>query len=68
MLKALIVLVLFGIIGSLASSFFFLMKDNGSSHRTVNGLVLRVVLSALLIILIGVAFLTGNLTLNPPPY
>ena len=68
MLKALIVLVLLGIVASLASSFFFLMKDDGSSHRTVNGLVLRVTLSALLIVLIGVAYLTGNLTLNPRPF
>ncbi len=68
MLKALIVLVMLAIVASLASSFFFLMKDDGSSHRSVNGLVVRVTLSALLIVLIGVAFVTGNLDLNPPPY
>lgn len=68
MLKVLIVLVLVGIIASLASSFFFLMKDDGDSHRAVNGLVVRVSLSALLIILIGVAVMTGNLNLNAPPF
>lgn len=68
MLKFLIVLVLIAIIASLASSFFFMMKDEGSQHRVVNGLIVRVSLSALLLILIGVAVVTGNLELNAPPF
>ena len=68
MLKFLIVLVLVAIIASLASSFVFMMKDEGSRHRVVNGLVIRVSLSALLIILIGVAVMTGNLEMNAPPF
>ncbi|MEQ6885669.1 DUF2909 domain-containing protein [Salicola sp. Rm-C-2C1-2] len=68
MLKFLIVLVLIAIIASLASSFFFMMKDEGSRHRVVNGLIVRVSLSALLLVLIGVAAMTGNLELNAPPF
>lgn len=68
MLKVLIVLVLAGVIASLFSSFFFLMKDESGSHRTVNGLIVRVSLSALLIIVVGVAAMTGNLSLNAPPF
>ena len=68
MLKVLILLVLAGVIASLASSFFFLMKDENGSHRTVNGLIVRVSLSALLLILVGVAAMTGNLSLNAPPF
>ena len=68
MLKVLIVLVLIGIIISLASSFFFLMKDGSSSHRVVNGLVVRVSLSAALLVLIGLAMVTGDLQLNAPPF
>lgn len=68
MLKVVILLVLLGVVASLASSFFFLMKDESGSHRTVNGLIVRVSLSALLIILVGVAAMTGNLSLNAPPF
>ncbi|MFO7788103.1 MAG: DUF2909 family protein [Halospina sp.] len=68
MLKFLILFVLIGIIASLASSFFFMMKDEGSRHRAVNGLIVRVSLSALLLVLIGVAAVTGNLQLNAPPF
>lgn len=68
MLKFLIVLVLIAIIASLASSFVFMMKDEGNRHRAVNGLVVRVSLSALLIVLIGVAVMTGNLEMNAPPF
>lgn len=68
MLKVVILLVLLGVIASLASSFFFLMKDESGSHRTVNGLIVRVSLSALLIIVVGVAAMTGNLSLNAPPF
>ncbi|XOZ32659.1 twin transmembrane helix small protein [Halomonadaceae bacterium KBTZ08] len=67
-IKFLIVLVLIAIIASLASSFFFMMRDDGNRHRAVNGLVVRVSLSALLIVLIGVAVMTGNLEMNAPPF
>lgn len=68
MLKFFIVLTAIALVASLASSFFFLMKDSSRQHRVVNSLMVRVALSALLIILITVGVMTGALTLNPRPY
>lgn len=59
--KVIIVLFLFGIIGSLFSGLFFLMKDKGTSERTVRALTVRVSLSVLLFILLIIGFATGVL-------
>lgn len=64
MLKFLIVVVLLGIIVSLFSGFVFLMKDDGSKYRVVNSLMVRVGLSVILAVLIGVGIMTGQLELN----
>lgn len=67
MLKFLIVVVLLGIIASLFSGFFFLMKDDGSKFRVVNSLIVRVGLSVILGVLIVVGLMTGQLQLNTIP-
>ncbi|MDX1588342.1 MAG: DUF2909 domain-containing protein [Oleiphilaceae bacterium] len=67
MLKFLIVVVLLGIIISLFSGFFFLMKDDGSKLRVVNSLIVRVGLSVILGVLIVVGLMTGQLELNTIP-
>ena len=59
--KAIIVLMLFIIIGSLFSGLFFLMRDKGASERTVKALTVRVSLSVLLFILLMLGFATGLL-------
>jgi hypothetical protein len=59
--KVIIVLFLLGIIGSLFSGLFFLMKDKGTSERTVRALTVRVSLSVLLFILLIIGFATGVL-------
>ena len=59
--KVIIVLFLFAIIGSLFSGLFFLMKDKGTSERTVRALTVRVSLSVLLFILLIIGFATGVL-------
>ena len=59
--KVIIVLFLFAIIGSLFSGLFFLMKDKGTSERTVRALTVRVSLSVLLFILLMIGFATGVL-------
>ena len=59
--KVIIVLFLFAIIGSLFSGLFFLMKDKGTSERTVRALTVRVSLSVLLFILLMIGFATGLL-------
>ena len=67
MLKFLIVVLLIGILVSLFSSFFFLIKDKGQSQRTLNGLMIRVGLSIALAIVVGLALWTGALSMNPSP-
>jgi hypothetical protein len=47
------------IIGSLASAFFFLMRDKGRSNNTVRALALRVALSITLFLLILLAYKLG---------
>ncbi len=59
--KAIVILFLLMILGSLFSGLFFLVRDKGSSERTVRALTLRISLSVLLFILLMVGFLTGYL-------
>ncbi len=61
-MKLLIVLIFFAIIASLVYSFFYLMKDDSSSHRTVNMLFIRVGLTAALILTLIYGFYSGALT------
>jgi hypothetical protein len=59
--KIIIVLFLFIIIGSLFSGLFYLVKDKGSSERTVRALTVRISLSVLLFVLLMVGYATGLL-------
>jgi len=47
------------IIGSLASALFFLMRDKGSTNRTVTALAFRVGFSITLFILLLIAYRLG---------
>lgn len=67
MLKALIVILLLAVIVSLFSSLTFLIKDGGRKSRAVNALVVRVCLSVLLLLVIGIALWSGELQLRPNP-
>jgi len=59
--KTLVVLVLLVIIGSLFSGLFYLVKDKGTSERTVRALTVRISLSVLLFILLMLGYATGVL-------
>jgi hypothetical protein len=59
--KILIVLILLVIIGSLFSGLFYLVKDKGTSERTVRALTVRISLSVLLFILLMLGYATGVL-------
>jgi hypothetical protein len=59
--KVIVVLFLLAILGSLGSGLFYLMKDKGSSDRTVRALTVRISLSVLLFILLILGYLTGLL-------
>lgn len=67
MIKTIILLLLVGIVISLFSGLFFLVKDQGKTKRVVNSLTIRVALAAALMLTIIIAGLTGNLTFNPSP-
>lgn len=60
-------LVLFSaVVISLFSGLFFLIKDQGKSHRTVNALFFRVSFSALIIAVLIYGFYTGELQPHLP--
>lgn len=59
--KIIIVLFLFIIIGSLFSGLFYLIRDKGTSERTVRALTVRISLSVLLFVLLMIGYATGLL-------
>ncbi|MEZ5542254.1 MAG: twin transmembrane helix small protein [Pseudomonadota bacterium] len=59
--KIIIVLFLFTILGSLFSGLFYLVKDKGTSERTVRALTVRISLSVLLFVLLMIGYATGIL-------
>ncbi len=59
--KIIIVLFLIFIIGSLFSGLFYLVRDKGTSERTVRALTWRISLSVLLFVLLMIGFATGLL-------
>jgi branched-subunit amino acid transport protein AzlD len=58
-MKIIVALAFIGILGSLASALFFLMRDKGRSNRTVQALAMRVGLSIALFLFILVAYKLG---------
>jgi hypothetical protein len=59
--KIIVVLFLIFIIGSLFSGLYYLIKDKGTSERTVRALTLRISLSVILFILLMIGYATGLL-------
>jgi hypothetical protein len=47
-MRILVLLAFVGILGSLGSALFYLMRDKGTSNKTVNALTVRIGLSVLL--------------------
>lgn len=66
MLKAIIVVLLIGILISLACGFIFFYKDKGRSKRVLYALGVRVTLAVLLIACVAYGLVSGNLTLQAP--
>jgi hypothetical protein len=58
MFNVLIVVVMLGILVSLGSALFFLVRDGGRTQRTVVSLSVRVALSILLLALLAWGFLS----------
>jgi len=65
-LKPAIIIVFILLLISLFSGLLFLIKDQGSSKRTLNSLTIRVVLAAVLLLLVSYGVLTGSLKSQAP--
>ncbi|HPU79622.1 MAG: twin transmembrane helix small protein [Candidatus Accumulibacter sp.] len=59
MFKLIVILLLFGVVGSLFSGLFFLYRDRGAGVRTAQALTLRIGLSILIFVLLLVGFRLG---------
>ena len=58
-MKIVILLFLLVIVGSLGSALFYLVRDKGTSTRTVKALTLRVALSVTLFVLLMLGYYFG---------
>ncbi len=58
MLDFLIIVVMLGILVSLGSGLYFLVRDAGKTQRTVVSLSIRVVLAILLLVLLAFGFMS----------
>lgn len=68
--KIVITLAFLGIVGSLASSLVFLVRDRGQSRRTLHALTWRIGLSVGLFLFLMILIATGVITphgIIPPP-
>jgi hypothetical protein len=66
-IKILMIIVLFGIVGSLGSALFHLSKGQGDSRKMARMLSIRVGLSLALFILLMVAWYAGIITPHGGP-
>ncbi len=58
-MKALIAVAFAGILVALGAALMFLVRDRGSTNRTVNALTVRVALSVLLLLFIWFSYWMG---------
>tara|TARA_Y100000588_G_C13416237_1_gene569598 strand:- start:302 stop:487 length:186 start_codon:yes stop_codon:yes gene_type:complete len=61
MFNLLIIIVMLGILVSLGSGLYFLIRDRGETDRTVVSLSIRVALAILLLALLAVGFMSKYL-------
>ncbi|OZI77174.1 twin transmembrane helix small protein [Bordetella genomosp. 12] len=54
-MRVIVVVAFIGILASLGSALFYLMKDKGSTNRTVNALTVRIGLSVALFLFVLIA-------------
>ncbi|MGH1460885.1 MAG: twin transmembrane helix small protein [Neptuniibacter sp.] len=65
-IKLLLLILFAAVVISLFCGLFFLIRDQGHSHRTVNSLFFRVAFSALIIVVLIYGFYTGELKPHLP--
>ncbi len=66
-MKLLVIVVLLGILASLGSGLFYLVKDGDDQRRVLRALTLRVALSVLLFLVLMGAWLGGFIQPNTTP-
>ena len=66
-MRTVVVLAMLGIVFSLGSALFYLMRDKGRTNRTVNALTLRVGLSIALFLFVLLAHHLGWISSNGVP-
>lgn len=58
-MKLVVIVLLLGILASLGSGLFFLMKDRDGSRRVLNALTIRIALSVALFLFLFIAWYAG---------
>lgn len=58
MFNLLIIIVMLGILVSLGSGLYFLVRDRGKTERTVISLSIRVALAIVLLVLLALGFMS----------
>lgn len=65
-LKALIIILFFAVLVCLGRGLYFLVTDRSGSARLVNSLTARITLTALIMLIIVIAWLHGDITSHAP--
>lgn len=58
-MRIVVILIFVGILGSLASALFYLMRDKGTSSKTVNALTVRIGMSVVLFLFLLFSYWMG---------
>ncbi|WP_271271832.1 twin transmembrane helix small protein [Aliamphritea hakodatensis] len=66
LIKTAILIVLAAVLYSLFSGLYYLIRDQGASHRTLHALSVRIALTVLLLTLLIYGFYSGELMLRSP--
>jgi hypothetical protein len=66
-MKLLVIAVLLGILASLGSGLYFLVKDKDGSGRVLRALTIRIAFSVLLFLILMGAWFTGLIEPNAAP-
>lgn len=61
-MRIIVILFIVVILASLGSALYYMIRDRGTTERTVKALTLRIALSAALFLLLMLGFYTGVIT------
>jgi len=61
-MRIVVILFIIVILGSLGSALYYMLKDRGTTERTVKALTVRIALSVILFLMLVIGFKTGLIT------